>query len=534
MRPKSALPLVVLAILALGLPAALAASELWVVERGSGTIAVIDTATDIVVGSIPAGDPDGDGTADPPEGIAFSTMAGQAGRYAFVTQRHFVSVIDVLSRQPARPAWNLSTFPGLANVILRGVAAARPRLVRDASGGMRLVSHLHVAGTLPGGKPVFIVLDQQRLLLTFGSPLIATGSLAAVTDATALDVTTLETPAGERTLRAWYTIARTGGGGSSIEAIAVGAPARDGASWAAAAAKSFPLPPLARAPRRVGLGAPRSGEAPVLPTGATGSLENLDTGGRCQLGGEIVAASVTGFGLGSYTVFALDAASESLRAIDPHDCAEPHGPFAVGAGPVAMTTLAELRWTAAFVANHDDDTITRLDADGTLTTIDLGGSGGGACSRCPIALGVVPSYACVTDGLLVSREDGDSDGSDDDARIDFSGVGCSEDPEPDTEYIVACRCLDDPDCACRCDCDADPDPDCFCPGMSLSGAAAPRATGGVGGDTPTGLIGTLDPPTGPYPWKELGKTLDTLYLHLDGALADGSWAYKAEVETAAP
>ena len=194
------------------------AQEIWVVNERSRDVSVIDPAVETVVADIPLG-----GTADP-WGIAFSTLAGQAGGFAFVTAGASVHVIDAFAKQVVDTV-DIGAFLGHP-VVMRGCAAARRRLFLTDGVNAEPRAYLHVAADVqpsPAGpfEPWFVVLDQN--VLAGGappgtSPVVAAGPLFPSgvppgSQGHAVDVTVLGASSGEDFQRAWYSARLLGAGG---------------------------------------------------------------------------------------------------------------------------------------------------------------------------------------------------------------------------------------------------------------------------------------------------------------------------------
>ncbi|RMF72462.1 MAG: hypothetical protein D6738_11155, partial [Acidobacteria bacterium] len=461
--------------------------------------------------------------------IAFSTAPDHPATVAFVAQDGLISVLDVATGRPRRSPYDVRGHPGLAGVTLRGLATSRPRWFDDPTGGFSVLRNfLFAAATLPSGEAHLLVFDQLTMIEAPGVPALVADVLVDP-DATAFEVHALRTPGGDGFLRVWVTLGRPSSTAPQIAAVLVATDRFFGDPWTVRRRHDVPLAIGSTLPPTIGFGNPPGREAPILPTGADGRLLNLQTRGQCSGLGEPSAVAVTGPGPGSYTVFAIDRQSETLRVINPLDCSEyTSAPVGLGRGPVALATLGGLRWRAVFVANRDDDTISRLDDDGTIhAPIVLAPPGGPACTKCPVALGVVPRAGCGVDGLEIVRDDADPDGTPD-LQLHFDKTGC---PQPDaTEVVVQCKCTDDvPDCPCACDCLA-PAPGCFCPGFVGGGFTASSGLGP--GETLIGLA--QDPIGGENPWKELGRTVNSPFVHEDAGVADQSWIYDLTLDTDPP
>lgn len=99
-----------------------AVPEVWIVGEGTRELVILDSDTDEIVARVAL---DGGVPEEArPWGVAFSTLPGSTGAYAFVTQGPYVRVIDAVSRSVVRTI-DLATLLG-QNLSLRGCAAARP------------------------------------------------------------------------------------------------------------------------------------------------------------------------------------------------------------------------------------------------------------------------------------------------------------------------------------------------------------------------------------------------------------------------
>ncbi|UCF66426.1 MAG: hypothetical protein JSV80_11585, partial [Acidobacteriota bacterium] len=435
--------------------------------------------------------------------ICFSTLPSEGGTIAFVTQGRWLTLVDVPTRTQRGRPWNVATLLGVVDADLRGCASAGPREFLDPASGPVWKTLLYLTANLPSGEARFVVLDQEQLLLAGGTPLVADDVLAASGEA--VDVMVMDAPLGERFQRAWYTVSAPG----SIDTVQVATDAEPSSGWQVTERQSSPLP-TDQGLEHLEPGRPPCRELAVVPESTLGLLKNVETETTCPPGGDQVAVAVTGPGPNSYTVLSVNGATQQLHVINPNDCTE--RTRTLGANPVSIATLGTLNWQSAFVANRDDDTVTRTDNDGVTQTIPLTTVPPGAeCVKCPVSVGVTLRSGCGTNELMLEKVDADNDGQRDDIRLSFSkSPVCGP-------VLIACECLDDPLCACRCDCGANPDPDCFCPGlldMSLDGI----------GDT---LALQPNWPIGEVPWKELGDTAGGVFDHLNAANPDDSWAYGA-------
>lgn len=466
-------------------------ASLYVLNERAQSIAVVDLSSNSVVATISLADPDGDGRPDPPADLTLSTLPSHSNDHAFVAQGRFLRVVNLSTRTVVR-THDVALMLGLGDLDLAACESAPPRLhIQPATGMPVLRSYLHLAATMASGEARFIVYDQQMLFLTTAGPPAGHGLLGL--DATALGVKVLEEPSGPMFQRAWYQTRSRVGGTSLIHAVLVQSARLAGSAWAAVSTSSIPVhAPPGSALR---MGAPwGGGELPVLPTGQGGSLRNLDTGEGCPIGGDVVAASVSGPGLASYTILAVRNDTSELVEVNGKDCSTTT--FATGASPVDVATLGAVDWVEAFTANRDGDSVTRVKRDGSVLTIPIG-SGGGTCVACPTAL-AAPSLACAPTDLRMDVRDADADGQDDDLHLQWNSSGCAS----ATLFHVYCSCRDDsPNCPCPCDCSLPvPPAGCACPGTAGLTLA------------PSGSI-QIEPDVQiqENPWKILGITAGTSF-----------------------
>jgi hypothetical protein len=366
--------------------------------------------------------------------------------------------------------------------------------------------YLYCAGTTGTGDAYYVVMDQEVLIagVPASNPVVGHGVLAS--GATGHDVTLMGSPRGERHLRAWYTVTRSGTVADELLAVLVAGSDTLQIGWQVVETRSFPVT-AGSLPDVLGASAPVGGELPAVALGSGGRLENLDTGGFCDIGGDLTDVSITGIGLNSYTVLALDRSVSELVVVDARTCDTNTNPIPVGQKPVDVVTLGWLYWDRAWVANFDSDTITQVDSDGTTpTTIALGPPPVGACDKCPISMGVTERVAklCEVVRLKETPQDTDMNGKIDRIRLDWVAVGC----DSAAEFTVGCRCRDalDASCPCACDCTLPmPPAECFCPG---SPAIA------MGGADNEGTIQAVPPdPANENPWITLGVTPGGTFLH---------------------
>ncbi|MCP3981562.1 MAG: hypothetical protein GY716_19865 [bacterium] len=475
---------------------------IWALNQTSENIAVVDVGLDSVLQTIALPNPADPGKSAPPWCLAFSSVAGQAGQIAFVTQGRWIRVVSVSSGSVIATV-DLAAPLGLADVELRGCSAAAPRDFANVAGPPATKSLLHVAANAPGGTPMFVVLDQAAL--TAGTTaIVGSGALAA--SGTALDVQVLGAPQGERFQRAWYSVLHPGPN-TQVAPVLVTTGVASGAPWTVAARPGVLIPSVPLAPEVLRPGAPRDREFPVFPGGGAGTLRNVYSDLGCSIGGEIVAASVAGTGPKSYTVFALDRAGSTLHVVDPNTCLST--PFTVGTTPVSVTTLGRVVWRQAFVANFGSSDISVLYQDGTLKTIPLLPIHLGT-----IGIGVPAQQECTISDLKVQTVAADVDLVPNDLEVSWDAGGC---PGP---FEISCFCQDsEPDCPCGgCFCPTDEE-GCVCPGLGFAGSSF--AMGGPG-------IILFPQDIGDDPWKMLGDAPSSPFLHHDQVGKQASWWYVVE------
>lgn len=520
-------------------------SEIWIVNEGSEDIAIIDSDVDEVVGRISLATDDVDSPR--PWGIAFSTIPGLAGDFAFVTQGRFVTVIDAASRQILRRVDVGSLLGG--RVTLKGCAAARPErfltwaqvgVDPDQPGGDEEVwrTYLHVAGSMESTLgvivPLFVVLDQTALLdpapaidplVGFG-PLVdsrvagdldgtqepaAPGTPSEQIQGEAIDVVVMGAPAGRQRQRAWYSV--------SLLPSSAGEPARLGAAllvkppelsspWRVANLRAVDLPMGMRAPRNLGVAAPLDRELPLCSGGPSGAIHQLDEWRpSTPLANIVVAVAVAGPGPGSYTLLAVDHA-----ALTPIDCTTTIGDSDVG--PLDVAILGRIIPDRAYVVNHDNDTVTLYSLRGINglphreRSILLDQQGATTpCMQCPVSIAVQTSSmdSCSIHDLTVETEDGG------DAVLHWEAEGCHE-------FTVWCNCLD---FGGECGCHPPPQPpfptytqlqiylwsihpDVREPGRTVMDNAVCRPSDGTG-------------PHGDSSWHPLGSTIDRSFTHTGGS-----------------
>jgi hypothetical protein len=233
----------------------------------------------------------------------------------------------------------------------------------------------------PDGRrlPWFLVLDQRALIdqLTDDQVLAAAGPLvdpgSSEIDGEAIDVAVSGVSGDDPRQRAWYSgrlFSIVAGEPERLMAALVSRSPEADSAWRVDGAWAVDLPPGVPAPESLGLATPYDRELPVFPEAALGSLRNLDTWRSCDdVGGEPVASAISGKAPGAYAVLAVDRAPpEGLVSADPRTCDTTWMP--TGRGPVDVAVDDRLDPRRAYVANHDDDTVTMFTLfplDGPIT-----------------------------------------------------------------------------------------------------------------------------------------------------------------------
>lgn len=496
-----------------------AGPEIWVVNNTAGSITVVDPSSFSVVTTFDISDPDGDSTIDPPWDLCFSTASTQQGTHAFVTQGHLLTVIDVATRGIVA-VHDIATDLGVPFIALRGCDAASSREFLPTVGPPVVRSYLHLAGTLATGNAHFVVVDQGLAISGATNPVVGSGLLA--TSATGQDVQVMDTPGGARFQRAWYSATRSGGvaGGDALLAVSVSKPVLLSSPWTVDDTITLPVLPPMTLPDLLHFGVPAGRELPVMTTGAFGRLDNLGTGGACAPGGDLRGVTLTGPGPNSYTALALDALSGEVVVLDPRNCSSLR--YSVGADPTDVATLGRLDWREAYVVSRGADTLTRVENNGTVTTIPLGLPVAG-----PTAVGLTLKRLCVVKDIRVQRFDEDGDNDFDDFKLTWDTVGCP----PGTKYEVNCFCTSTvAGCPCLpCDCSLpNPGAGCFCPGIL---AQMPPVPNPPALPLQVAVIDAEDPDVPiESPWKMLGIAAREQFVHALDDGAAGEWDYAVEPE----
>ncbi len=513
-RTSSAVVLCVLVVNGVGLATA---EQLWVIAEKTRRIWLVDTVTNTVSPSpIMIGDPDSDGTLDTPRGIAFSTTPTQRGTKALVAQGKLVTVVDVASRNVG-PVTDVGALIGDPSLLLTGIATSVPRHFGTSSATRTFVFLLGSVAGIAGGprSALWIALDQPRTIA--GS--VGTSSRWFGTISTGFSggsVHVLPTADGLKRQRVWYTLIDSVSATPRVASVLLSQADSVTPTFSLSQFQQRTMSGTAPAPKAIHLGAPATAELPVMPWYSTGELENVQHGFSCSVGGRLTAAAVVGPGVNSYTVFATDVLNSQLLVIDPAKCA---GAIRrpTGRNPISLTVLGRNHWDAVFTTNYDGDSLTRLNRDGSMNTIQLAPPGS-TCAECPSESGVAFQSPCVVEQLAVSKSTSSLD-------LSWSDESC-----PADGYDVFCRCLDkDVDCPCSCVCDGSPPFGCECPGIDGVPFGAGASTTDLG-------LALLPPPGGGDPsedgWIKLGST-NQLQLQFPGD-QNADWQAAFSVDAASP
>lgn len=430
--------------------------ELWVVNEGSKDISIIDDIHDTPA-TIEVVDLGGTGAASP-YGIAFSTLQYYPGEFVFVSQGTYLRVIEFSTRTIAATC-DVAAWIGASEIILKGMDAARPELFEDTTADVMVErSYLHVAANVrlnaaDALSPWYIVLDQFLLTDPPGScanAVVAAGPLASADSVPmdAMEVRVLGSPAGPHVQRAWYTYRELG-----IPQVLSAAQVVSGSTlidpWEVFEEVRLPAQVGVDVPGSIHPGAPHTRELPLLPDVTTGELLNLDTGNRCGDGGYARAVSVTGPGLGSYTIWTakLDAGggTDLLQRSRWDMCGTDPG-LPVGENPVDIETLGRVEWKEVYVANHDSDDISVIQEidPGVVFTIPLDDDPG-PCVKCPRSLAVreTPRTICRAIDHQMELINGKTE-----VFHTWNGIGCEL--QDTFKHWCKCYATDPLDCPAYC------------------------------------------------------------------------------------
>jgi len=425
------------------LPASFAQQrEVWVVNEASRDISIIDDPSDVpaTIETIPLGD----AAAPQPYGIAFSTFPAAPGSHAFVSQGRSIHVIEASSRTIVNTV-DIAVLLGRPAVLLRGMDSARPDRFEDASGVLQMRNYLHIAADVRPviGSPLvpwFIVLDQAALTgLGPGPVLIADGPLVAGASSTleAMEVRVLGAPAGDAVQRAWYTF-RDNADPPAVGAVRVVSGDQIASPWGVDRRVLTPLESAAVVPESIHPGAPHSRELPLLPQGPAGTLRHLDSDRTCPFEGSPRAVSVTGPGLASFDLWVaiVDPSGADRVQLSNWETCTLKESVTVGEDPVDMDTLGRVEWQELYVAGHDSDTVSIIDASdpSVARIIALSPLPTPPCSKCPRSLAVRESAATVCRAVRLEAELLEPL---DDVHYSWDGLGCEE----QASFKVWCRCL---------------------------------------------------------------------------------------------
>ncbi|GEM_PF-5507466 len=455
-----------------------AVDEVWVVNQNSQDLAIIDTAGEVVSGRISLGL----GTSDLPFAVAFSTAPDAQGAYAFVTQGQFLRVIDAFSRTVTR---TLNMEDVLGEVFeLRGVAAGLPIEVRDAQGTV-IRSFLFVGARRQccDGNAYYVIFDQEALIT--GGP----GSRDLVDFApletgasTAQSVEVMEAPGGDERSRAIFTVYR-GAPGAPTHLVAHQV-FTDGSAavWRHRVLRTTAVPGGTPVSDAIGASSPFQREMQAMPEGGSGRIVNLRTGDSCTIAGaNFGATSLNGPGPNRHDLLALDPLAGKLFSIDPVDCADTQ--YTVGAEPSDVEHLNVVDGPKAYVSNFGDGSVSILQEDQTITTIE--GVGDGPRALAPRRT----AQACRINNVTITKGEADSN------VLNWNQVSCPT----ETLYQIWCTCQE-PGCPVDCQ-----------PPLPPS--------------NPEALTTTIQPlpPDGPIAegqWLPLGTVGCCTFIHPDGGSAN--------------
>lgn len=474
--PWVATALVVWVTLASEAAAQAISPEVWVVNDVSRDISIVDDLGDTpgTIETVSLG-----GALDPlPYGIAFSTIVGSPGDFAFVTQGPDVKAIP--AEPPRTPVVSdVAAWLGeaRADVRLRGVDTALPERLDDGSPTGILVYRLHVTAEVrPGGagdwEPWWIVLDQPSLIagsfaLVASGPLLEGGAPVPVPIA-AMEATALATPDGSHPQRVWHTWQEPAGAPVLHADLVVRAdapyvptsPGMPDPHWSVADRVTRQLPNGGELPEGIGVGGAFSRELVLLPTGSDGEAQSLSGAGTCSFGDVLGNVLVAGPGFPNFQIFALKpepgvAGTVELRRWTNCNLEEV---FVVGVQPIDIDTRGRIRWHEAYVANRGSDSVTILgegNPPAVIGTVELAPPGPG-CDKCPrsIAVRERAETICRAQEHTLTLVNFDQD-----VRHVWTGLGC----DANVGFKLWCRCIPGAamDCppACQNVCPYDPNLD---------------------------------------------------------------------------
>lgn len=478
-------------------------NELWVVNGGSRDITIVNTATEKVLQQIPL---PGGVAAPAPRDICASRMGVSPAAYAFVTQGPKLHVVSTASRSVVRTI-DFALLIG-RRVRLEGCDAASAAEFSSPSGTalrhhLFLSARAEVIGT-SDDEPWFFVVDQQQLVPgASGEPIVGEGPLSLPSIPSAArgipyDVAAVAAPWGPRQhQRAWFTVQRSGNA-NELDGVLIAKGQNLNDRWEVVRRVSSPVPAgLSLGAARIGT--PDDRNLPVFPEPATGRLLNVDTGGRCDVGGRPSYLSIAGPAQGALQIWSLDRGARRLIRTNESSCDTQS--FALGRDPISISHDDNGPFGATFVVNRGDDSVTIIRPDSSVGMLQLGPPPAGNCLLCPeasIPISGPRATCCTITNLTVTTLDVNGDSFSDD-RLTWTAVGSCP------NLRVWCRCTGDSafdgDCPCYC---APGDTSCVQsppPPMSIS--------------SPGNLYRMP-----PLPWKPLGYTPSAPFDNLSAGAYD--------------
>jgi len=424
----------------------------------------------------------GAGNGASPQSIAFSTIPGAQGGFAFISQGVFLQVVETATGNliDQIDVANLIGRPGICEVSgmtcstdpdclggadvcqpavdLRGIGTSIPQ-VFQTPGPMEL-AFVYIAAnvrvTPTDTRPWFIVLDQGPALDGAGGLTSHVQDAELQTpnsggNAEALDVTVISAPHptdATEFQRAWFS-ARDGISNQLFARLVATPVGVNPPNWTVRR-NVITTNQTDVAPQRLQIGAGDQGELALKPQGDQGTLldiENAVPATVCDLGGTRVAVEIEGPASGSYISFSLDQQGDTASIvreaqIDGLACA---GALTVpvGVAPIAVDVMGQSFQVKAFVANSVSNDVTAFDKHGN----DVSTTALPPAHMTPVDIAVqqTPSRSCnVTDIQVGSPE------------VGFTPVGCNG----DEIFMVWCRCTDPSGLTCPIECPYDPAESC--------------------------------------------------------------------------
>jgi hypothetical protein len=487
-----------------------AAEEAWVLNAGTRSISVIDLPTRSLLTTFSLPDLNATG---PLRGLSFSTAGGFAGSKAFVTEGQFVSVIDVATRALTRTI-DLELITG-RKTRAAGCEAA-PRQSFGLPGGIPTLSaYLYIAASVQVdgqnvAEPWYFVFDQTELIVGPRSGWRADGPLLSPTvpvsdRGEALHVSVMGNPLGLARQRAWFTTRAQSAAGSVVRAVELAANDA-GTSWSVKRATLQAMPPGQTAPDTLRIGVPYDRNLPILPLGpARRALDPSNPERYCDTTGQPAEFLVTGPAQHALHTYYSDTLGDTVWRLNEETCDEE--PFVVGKAPTALTRFGTGPFGEVAVVNRDDDTVSLIDKDGVVTSIDLDpGPPGPSCVLCPRAIattGPASARGCVISPITLTPAGVNT-------QLSWTSQGCGG-----LELMVWCQCSPSSNTASACPCYCDPsDPFNGCEySLPPSSPLGPDAGGSGLWILPS------------VPWEPIGPGGGTGFTHLNTSSYSGSWSY---------